>query len=227
MQKEQQPEYQFLYSMRGFWYCDLLLERGRHLEVQERASQTLEWAEKLGGKLLDMALDHLSLGRAHFAEAQEQGAGDFSKAAEHLDRAVDGLRQAGQQVHIPRGLLARAALRRMRGEFEWAQRDVDEAMSIAQHGGMRLYHADAHLEYGRLYAAKGEKPKAREHCAKAKEMVEKMGYHRRDKEVANLEERLSDYPQAISRTSNPLYEYLKKHTRSRDLRERLFGTNAD
>ena len=52
---------------------------------------------KFGGSLIDIALDHLTLGRAHLAEAQEQGIGDFSKAAEHLDEAVVGIQQAGIQ----------------------------------------------------------------------------------------------------------------------------------
>ena len=190
MQKEWQPEYQSLYSVQGFQYCDLLLARGRHREVQERASQTLEWAERAGGSLLSIALDQLSLGRAHLAKAQEQGTGDFSKAGGHLDQAIDGLWQAGTQHHIPRGLLARAALHRIKGEYERAQRDVGDAITIAERGEMRLHQADAHLEYARLYVAMGEKPKAREHWVKAKEMVGEMGYHRRDKEVAALGEQL-------------------------------------
>ncbi len=35
-----------------------------------------------------------------------------------------------------------------------------------------------------------EKPKAREHHSIAKEMINAMGYHRRDKEVHELEEKL-------------------------------------
>ncbi len=190
MQKERQPEFQFLYSMQGFQYCDLLLEQGRHQEVQERASQTLEWGEQSEASLLSIAVEHLSLGCAHLAEVQQKGTDDLSKAAEHLDRAVDGLRQAGTQHHIPRGLLARAALYRVQDEYEEAQRRVDEAMVIAERGGMGLHQADAHLEYARLYVAMGKKPKAREHWVKAKGMVEEMGYHRRDGAVAALEKQL-------------------------------------
>ena len=94
------------------------------------------------------------------------------------------------QHEIPRSLLARAALHRVRGDFERARRDLDEAMTIAERGGMGLHQADAHLEYARLYLAMGNKPEARERLATAKEMVGRMGYHRRDGEVAELEERL-------------------------------------
>lgn len=109
MQKDDQPDYPRLYSLRGFRYCDLLLAaperaawqallshplptsplaRGRNIAtsplvrgrqggglpageenldacraVSQRAAQTLKWAQQHLG-LLDLALDHLTLGRA-------------------------------------------------------------------------------------------------------------------------------------------------------------------
>jgi len=45
MQKEDQPEYLFMYSQRGFRYCDLLLSQGMYREVLSQAVQTLEWEE--------------------------------------------------------------------------------------------------------------------------------------------------------------------------------------
>ena len=81
-------------------------------------------------------------------------------------------------------------LHRVRGDFERARRDLDEAMSITERGGMGLHRADAHLEYARLCLAMGDEPEAREHLATAKESIGRMGYHRRDGEVAELAERL-------------------------------------
>ena len=190
MQQEMEPEHSFLYSLRGFQYSDLLLDQGRYREVQSRAGQAIEIAGR-SHWLLDIALGHLSLGRAHLLQARRKGTEDSSKAAAHLSRAVDGLRQAGQQQYLPPGLLTRAELHRVSGELERAQRDLEEAMSIATRGGMRLSEADGHLEYARLYLAMGEKDKARESVAKAKEMME-MGYHRRDKEAQELEEQLRE-----------------------------------
>ncbi|MHA1152245.1 MAG: tetratricopeptide repeat protein [Alphaproteobacteria bacterium] len=118
---------------------------------------------------------------------QEEGTGDFTQAAAHLNQAVDGLRKSGTQHQIPRGLLARAALYRVRGDFERARQDLGEAMAIAERGGMGLHQADGHLEYARLYLAMGDAPEAREHLAVAKESIVRMGYHRRDGEVAELE----------------------------------------
>jgi tetratricopeptide (TPR) repeat protein len=224
MQEERQPYYPLLYSLQGYQYCDLLLSQRRYREVLSRAGQTLEWSKQAGSTriqlglvifwenlkdllhesaltqqahpdILSTALEHMSLGRAHLLQAQQEGSGDpstslrtsFSHAAAHLEQAVDGLRQAGRQHHIPRGLLARAELRRVMGALDRARADLEEAMSIATRGGMRLSEADCHLEYARLHLACGEEEKARESLAKAKDMIEDMGYHRRDGEVAELE----------------------------------------
>jgi tetratricopeptide (TPR) repeat protein len=193
MQKEEQPQFPLLYSLGSFLYCDLLLGQGEYQEVQNRAGQTLEWAKQYGD-LLDIALDHLSLGRAYLLQAQQEGTGDpstlrtiFSQAEAHVNRAVDGLRQAGAQEFIVRGLLARAELCRVTGSLDRARADLEEALSIATRGGMRLHQADCHLEYARLHLAYGEKEKAWQSLAQAKAMIEDMGYHRRDREVAELE----------------------------------------
>jgi tetratricopeptide (TPR) repeat protein len=203
MQKARQPQLPLLYSLGGFRYCDLLLGQGKYREVQSRAGQTLEWAKQYGLSILTIVLNHLSLGRAHLLQARQEGTGPsaefipseveglsaslFSQATTHLERAVDGLRQAGEQEFIALGLLARAELRRATGSLDRARTDLEEALSIATRGGMRLHEADCHLEYARLHLACGEQEKARESLAKAKGMVEEMGYHRRDGEVAELE----------------------------------------
>ncbi len=183
MQKQWQPEYPILYSLSGFRYCDLLLGQGKPQEVKERAARTIEWED---GRLLDIALDNLSLGRAWLLQSRQAGADDYGQAAEFLQRAVDGLRQAGTMNYLPRGLLARAELRRVRGEYQRARTDLDEAQRIAERCEMGLHLCDCHLEWTRLCLAQGDPTLAREHWAMAKAMVERMGYHRRDREVNEL-----------------------------------------
>jgi hypothetical protein len=103
---------------------------------------------------------------------------------------VEGLRQAGQQDYLPRGLLARAALRRLAGDLARARPDLDEALAIARRGGMKLHQADCHLEYARLYLALGNRESARASLTTAKAMIREMGYGRREGEVAALEKDL-------------------------------------
>jgi len=97
--------------------------------VLQRASQTLEWATQGGLSLLTRALEKLSLGRAYLLLALSAVEGQatvrtlrapgqsFSQAEDFLNQAVTGLRESGEQIWICRGLLDRAALYRVQGEF--------------------------------------------------------------------------------------------------------------
>ncbi len=222
LQAEDQPEYPRLYKLRGYRYCDLLLSRGEpedgsvldgfdvdpeaarrfHAtcqEVRQRAEQFFQWRAS-GDSLLSIALDHLSLGRAHLGLAQtalqptalgEKTEAEFAKAAEHMDSAVEGLRRAGDEEFVPRGLLARAALRRIRGDPAAAEADLSEALEIAERGSMRLHKCDAHLEWARLCRQRGDREGAKQHTAKARKLVEETGYGRRAREVGWLERQLA------------------------------------
>ena len=100
---------------------------------------------------------------------------------------MDGLRQAGTQEFLVLGLLARAALRRVQRKFPEALADVKGAMEIAERGAMRLYQAEAYLESVRLFLEEGNRDDAREYLERAKMMIDKMGYHIRDRDVDVLE----------------------------------------
>jgi len=203
IQQERQPEYRYLYSLQGYNYCDLLLAEGKTGEVKERIKKCFEW-RLVSDSLLTIALENLALGRALLAEAARKIKGQKSriKSAEKrldealrhssgqakrwLDEAVAGLRKAGTQHHIPRGLFARAGYWRATGDYEEARRDLDEAREIAERGGMKLHLADYHLEAARLARSDKDKKGAAEHCGKAKVLIAECGYHRRDVEVCEL-----------------------------------------
>ncbi len=71
-----------------------------------------------------------------------------------------------------------------------AEGDLAEAREIAERGEMGLYLADCGLEGCRLGLAQGDRPRAREELAEAERLIEKMGYHRRDGEVAELKDKI-------------------------------------
>jgi tetratricopeptide (TPR) repeat protein len=189
LQRQRQARYPLLYSLGGFQYCDLLLSLGHVQAVKKRATRTLRVARRSNWPLA-VALDNLSLGRAWLLELQQAGNGDTASATEFLRRAVEGLREAGTMDQLPRALLARAELHRARGDYMRAERDMAEALRIATRGGMGLHLADCHLESARLQLAQGNRDKAREHWETAKAMIERMSYHRRDKEVDELAQKL-------------------------------------
>jgi tetratricopeptide (TPR) repeat protein len=155
------PLHPLLYGRQGYYYCDLL-GRGENTAVLGRASRTLEWA-KSWKVLLDIALDTLTLGRAHLGlalesavvrEATAKARDDVRAACRQLGETVDGLRAAGQLDFVPPGLLARAAFRRSVGDWSGAARDLDEVEEIAEPGPMRLFLCDMALERARLAFAR-------------------------------------------------------------------------
>jgi len=214
MQAERQPHYLLFYSVRGFQYGDLLLaaaERavwravlpapagsgvgGEGLAevcrvVSQRAAQTLKIAER-NHWLLDIALDHLSLGRTAFYEAILTGA-DVGRARSDVERAVAGFRRAGINDYLVRGLLTRAWLRHLlslRSGPDSAQADLDEAWDIAERGPMRLFLADIHLHRARLFHAATPYPwgSPQADLAAARKLIEQCGYGRRLEELADAE----------------------------------------
>ncbi len=197
-QRAFQPGYPILYSVQGYRYCDFMLGLRKWEEVRQRASKVLGWAMELGIDLLSIALARLSLGCAYLLQVEQQTgslsdpsrAELISQATVYVDLALTNLHQIRAQEFIPPGLLARAALRRVAGDFTRARADLDEALAIAQRGGMKLHEADCHLEAARLHLALDVIEPARVSLAKAAAMIREMGYGRREGEVAVLEKRL-------------------------------------
>jgi tetratricopeptide (TPR) repeat protein len=107
----------------------------------------------------------------------------WEDAHTHIVTLVAGLRKAGTQHNLPWGLFARAAYYRVQKDYSKADEDLNEAKEIAEMGSMGIHLCDYHLEAGRVFLARGEEEKANDHFQVAKEMIDKMGYHRRDAEL--------------------------------------------
>jgi tetratricopeptide (TPR) repeat protein len=210
MQKERQPEFDRLYSVQGFQYCDWILapaeraawrvllrgpgvtrtadQPAEHAatctEVERRATTTLAWVSSQNW-LLDIALDHLTLARvglirAMLAHPLPQPTLDLPPVA----AAVNGLRAAGQMILLPSGLLTAALYHFVRGEHDLTHKHLAEAQQIAERGPMPLFLADVHLHRTRLFRDKAE-------LAKAAKLIRDLGYGRRFDELADAEEGLS------------------------------------
>lgn len=186
LQKSRQPELAYLYSLRGLHFCDLLLSQKHYREAAIRAEHHLRMAQSLG-RLLDCAIGHLLLGRARMLEFPPSDAGGLAGALEDVNQAVDGIRTAGTADEMPRGFLARAEIYRHMRHFSAAQADMAEAERICKRCGLRLLEVDCHLEYARFYLAQGERDEARERLETARGMIGEMGYHRRDRDVTEVQ----------------------------------------
>jgi hypothetical protein len=139
-----------------------------------------------------------------------------------LDAAVAGLRRAGVQDMLPRGLLTRAWCSFAEGMKHRllnqqtqavdcearAQRDLDEALEIAERGPMPLFLADIHLYRARLFHtvtpyplatdADGHARGPREDLAEARRLIEKHGYWRRKEELEDAEAAARDWPRSTT-----------------------------
>ncbi len=206
LQQEDQTQFDLLYSLPGFRYCDWLLAPAeqaawQHLlsqplsnstsqisdslaEVERRGSKMFEWRVP-GDPLLDIALDHLTLARAGLIRAilanpLPQPTLDLP----HVAVAVNGLRTAGTMNHLPRALLTASLYHFVRGEHALALKHLAEAQQIAERGPMPLFLADIHLTRARLFHDHDE-------LAKAAKLIRAHGYGRRYQELADAEAALA------------------------------------
>ena len=197
LQREYEPEFELLYSVRGFQYCDSILtpseraawadvperdSRPRQAEVADaladaecRAAKTLSLATTFGS-LLEVALDHLTLARVALYRAALAPQLPATAANPHLTLALDGLRQAGQSDELPQALLTAAHWHALTGDAATARRHLDEAQQIAERGPMPLFLADVHLHRARLFRDKSE-------LALAQALIDRHGYGRRREEL--------------------------------------------
>jgi len=161
----------FIHLLGGYLYCDLLLELGQTEKVRHRASMALDVARR-NNTLVNIGLDHLSLAQVH-------GLGS-AQSRDHLDEAVRTLRSSGALCYLPLALLARASAD-----------DLAEVETIANRSAMRLYMADYHIIQSRR-RTETDHAGAREHFYKAEDLVNEAGYHRRDKDLAELRRVLAE-----------------------------------
>jgi hypothetical protein len=217
-QQEDEPQFDLLYSLRGFQYCDWLLAPAEQAawqqllnqplsnlesqisdclsDVERRATTTLTWVTPQNW-LLDIALDHLTLARvglirAILANPPPQPTLDLP----HVASAVNGLRAAGQMDHLPRGLLTASLYHFVRGEHALALKHLAEAQQIAERGPMPLFLADIHLTRARLAGSVKEEGgmmnvDAQAELAQAAQLIRSLGYGRRYQELADAEAALA------------------------------------
>ncbi len=189
--QSQTSETKKLYSLAGYYFCDLLLDNGSWKEVIERSKKAL-LISKENDWLLDISLYQLSLGKAAHLQATAEGSNDFTSSLSYLDQAVEGLKKAGTMEHIPRGLLSRAALYRDMQAYVQAQSDLDEAQEIAD-PEMRLHLTDYHLESALLCLAMGGRmQEAKDHYESVRKLISETMYNRRAGEVADLGRKVGD-----------------------------------
>ena len=190
MQKQGSLTYPFLYSLKGFQYCDLLLGQGQVQEVKERAAETLELAMQHRRLALIASGQPLTGPRMCCSKRNRQARAIPRRQQSFCNALWTGCDEQGQCITYRADCWrARSCIGSMvitgGPSAIWPK-----CLRIATRGPMGLYIADYHLESARLHLARGKQNKAREHYSTAKEMIERMGYHRRDNEVKEIAQQL-------------------------------------
>jgi tetratricopeptide (TPR) repeat protein len=170
------PDDNYLDSIKGYLYCDLLLRLGETGEVKKRAEKALATPAS-NDSLVATAFQYLALARCYPVGSTE--------AEEYYITAIQGLRNGGNQIYLSRGLLFRAAYYRQLGNYEKARQCVDEVREKATSSGSKLLMTDLQIEQGYLLIHNGEKEKGVERFIEAEQMMNDTGYHRREHEVHN------------------------------------------
>ncbi|VFM97494.1 MAG: Tetratricopeptide repeat-containing protein [Candidatus Kentron sp. G] len=190
--------------------------------VTARATETLGWmTDDPNAPILDIALDRFTLARAGLyrallapvspAGAQVKylaGTSPLLAIEAHLTAAVDGLRKSGHMDYFLRALLAQAWYLAFTGDSAGALAALEEVRGIAEAGPMPLFEIDVLLTRARLFGMGNGKPgrkngardrdseyprgPVKEDLEKARALMEKHGYHRRDEELADAEAMFAD-----------------------------------
>lgn len=204
VERRRRPRPPFLYSQGLFRYGYYLIECGRERELIDEARGDVGWGtDGNDSSLLSEAIRLLVLGavrRSLIERGDERSPELLGEAEELLDAAYDEFKQAGYADYTVRGLLERARFFRVRGEagdFDAARRDLTEATFEARRGSMDLLEADIQLERAACCLAfwprqtASEKKQTRAELPRvlgeAVELVETLGYGRRDQMASDLQ----------------------------------------
>jgi tetratricopeptide (TPR) repeat protein len=175
-------------NLLSFFRFDMLLDLGNWREVLRGERYIVAATSSAEPRMV--ACGHLIRGRAHLLAASDSGNRHLASAAEHLEKALDGFRHMGWQGDLSSGLLARADLRRRQSEFRGALDDLGESLEISTRCEFRLLEADTYLAHTRLHLAQHNPTAARASLTRARAIITSTGYHRRDRDLADLEAEL-------------------------------------
>lgn len=180
------PSLQYLHALRGYQFCDLLLDLKRYEEVLARATSSLA-ADQQRHIPHGIGLAYLAMARMYMLQTQSAKTGAFSEASRSMTEAMRELKLAGHQDLLVRGLLANAELSLAVASYDQTEAILEEAHATAVRGQMRLHQADSHLQYAKLHLARRQIELARRSFTEARRRIQSMGYHRRDSDLRKLE----------------------------------------
>lgn len=217
LQRERQPQFELLYSVQGFRYCDLILApaeraawqtdnsafRTPHSAIESALAEAERRATNVQKRrtglptyiLLDIALDHLTLARVALYRAMLSPVHPSAFILHPFSTALTRMRESNNLDDLPKALLTAAAAHHLAGDAPGARALLDEAQQIAERGPMPLHLADVHLHRARLAGSEKDEGRRKNwpgvdpkaELAKARALIKKHHYGRRLAELADAE----------------------------------------
>lgn len=181
-----------LYSIRGFRFCDFLLDCGRAHAVEKRARKMWHYAtdSRWQKKLQGLGRVDAGLSRVLWGAALGHR-GKVDSASRYLAEGIEILREAQRTEYLLAGLLFQADFLLSINRPKTAKPALDEVASEARHDEMWRLETDCKILAARCAMAVNERKKAKTLIREVRDVVEQMGYWRRKEMLRQLERKLA------------------------------------
>lgn len=180
-------EKEFLYSLRGYLYCELLLDTNKIDEVIKRAIHGLRIGTE-NNRLLSMGLYNLILGKTYTKMFLiEQNDENRNLCNKHLSEAVYNLQEASIIDHIPRALTARARFYLLNNEYELAKDDIETCEDIVESYEMLIQRVDFYIVKASLMKKLNIINESNRVLKQANAIINKIKYFNKIEDIAEIE----------------------------------------
>lgn len=142
----------------------ILAQLGEVAEAERIAGESLRHYEALGDSR-GMSSAHQAIGSANFRY------GDYRKADEHYQAALDLINTQDDQRFYAHLLLQQTQVFSQLGEYDRVQELVEQAMSVFEAVGDQRGILDCHNELGILYGRRGDSATSKQHYLKCYELA--------------------------------------------------------
>ncbi|WP_036254508.1 ATP-binding protein [Methylobacter sp. BBA5.1] len=169
--------YEYIPSLSGFWYCNLLLDSFSDITTLEDVETRAAYIVPDHGSLLDAAVTALILARV-FAASNK-----LVEAEGAFQAAIKNIQKANTIFRIPPFYLYRADFYIDQSQLDKAYVDLNSAWEIIERCDMKLYAVDYLLIHGRFSLAIADYDTGLNNYKEAKQLIQETGYHLHDAEL--------------------------------------------
>ncbi len=148
--------------------------KGDFAEAIAQFEKSLRLSEKIGNQM-GMAFNFCGIAESYY------GSNDHEKALEYSKKGYRLSKDAGYKEYQAVSCRIDGMVQRERAHWQESEGSFTESVTIFEGMGMDKEAGKSHYEFGLMWKAKGELPKAKEHLEKAVELFSKIGLEKESK----------------------------------------------